>query len=107
MEKKLYVADIGASKIFSYKINDDGTLSDKQLFVPFGSDGLILDKEGNLYITGKGVTVFDPKGNQIEHIPVPAEWTANVCFGGRDGKTLFITAGDAVYGLKMKVKGDK
>lgn len=105
--KKLYVADISASKIFSYTINEDGKLSDKQLFVPFGSDGLILDSEGNLYITGKGVTVFDPKGNKIEHIPVPADWTANVCFGGKENNLLFITAGEEVYGLKMKVKGAK
>lgn len=105
--KTLYVADISASKIFKYAIEKNGQLTDRKEFIPYGSDGLILDSEGNLYITGKGVTVFDPNGNKIEHISVPADWTANVCFGGKDNNLLFITAGEAVYGIKMRVKGAK
>ena len=66
---------------------------------------LATDTDGNVYLTGKGVTVFDSKGNQIGHIPVDATWTANACFGGGDRKTLFITASDAVYSLQMKVRG--
>jgi len=49
--------------------------------------------------------VFDAKGKQIEHIKVPEPWTANVCFGGKDRHTLFITASKGFYGLKMRVKG--
>jgi len=105
--KKLYVADIGASKTYSYDITNPGTLTNKKLFVSKGSDGMVLDENGNLYITGKGVTVFDTEGQQIAQIPVPAGWTANVCFGGKNRDLLFITAGEAVYGLKMKVKGAK
>jgi gluconolactonase len=105
--KKLYVADIGASKTYVYEIQKDGSLANKKLFVDKGSDGMVLDEQGNLYITGKGVTVFDPAGQQIAQIPVPAGWTANVCFGGKNRDLLFITAGEAVYGLKMKVKGIK
>ena len=54
---------------------------------------MTIDNEGNVYLTGKGVTVFDRTGKQIDHIDVPGEkWTANVSFGGKDRQTLFITA---------------
>ncbi|HWV32090.1 MAG TPA: SMP-30/gluconolactonase/LRE family protein [Dyadobacter sp.] len=105
--KKLYVADIGDSKTYVYDIQKDGTLANRQLFVSKGSDGMILDEEGNLYITGDGVTVFDKTGTQIAHFPVHKGWTANVCFGGKNRDMLFITAETAVYGLKMRVKGVK
>jgi gluconolactonase len=105
--KKLYVADIGDNKTYVYDIQKDGSLANRTLFVPKGSDGMILDEEGNLYITGKGVTVFDKKGEQIAHFPVHNGWTANICFGGKNRDMLFITAETAVYGLKMKVKGVK
>ena len=103
--KKLYVADIGDKKTYVYEINKDGTLSNRKLFTEMGSDGMTIDNKGNIYLTGRGVTVFNPKGEQIEHIPVEANWTANVCFGGKDMKTLFITASQYLYGLKMKVNG--
>lgn len=103
--KKLYVADIGAGKTYVYDIGEGGKLTNKTLFTDLGSDGMTLDNKGNLYLTGKGVTVFDQKGEQIAHIPIDADWTANICFGGKDHDMLFITAMDAVYGLRMKVKG--
>ena len=103
--KTLYVADIGDKKTYSYKINLDGTLSDRKLFAPMGSDGMTIDKKGNVYVTGKGVTVFDKSGTQIEQIEVKEPWTANITFGGKDRKMLFITASKSVYTLKMKVKG--
>ena len=103
--KVLYVADIGARKTYRYNIQPDGTLSEKKLFCEMGSDGMTIDNEGNIYLTGKGVTVFDPAGNKIEQISIPENWTANVCFGGKDRQTLFITASKSIYGLKMRVKG--
>ncbi|AHM59966.1 gluconolactonase [Flammeovirgaceae bacterium 311] len=105
--KKLYVADIGAGKTYSYDIGEQGALSNKTLFASMGSDGMTLDEKGNLYLTGKGVTVFNRKGEQIAHIPIDADWTANITFGGKNRQMLFITAMDAVYGLKMRVKGAK
>ena len=103
--KTLYVADIGAGKTYTYEIQSDGSLAGKRLFCELGSDGMTLDAEGNLYLTGAGVTVFNPAGRKIHHIPVPESWTANVTFGDSDRRLLFITAGKSVYGLRMRVRG--
>lgn len=103
--KNLFVADIGASKTYKYDILSDGSLTNKTLFCAMGSDGMTIDSEGNLYLTGKGVTVFDKTGNKIDFIKVPENWCANVCFGGADRKTLFITASKGLYAIKTRVKG--
>ena len=103
--RQLYVADIKANKTYRYQIGTDGKLSNRQLFVEQGSDGMTIDSEGNVYLTGKGVTVYNAAGQQIQHIDVPADWTGNVCFGGKDRKMLFITASEAVYVLPMRVHG--
>lgn len=104
--KTLYVADIGAGKTYRFDIAPEGYLTGKTLFVEQGSDGLTLDNEGNLYLTGKGVSVFDKTGRQIAQINVlEEEWTANVSFCAGDKRTLFMTAGKGLYGLKMRVTG--
>lgn len=103
--KYLYVADIGAKKTYKYEIREDGYLTNKTVFCEMGSDGMTIDDRGNVYLTGDGVTVFNKTGEKIAHIPVPAKWTANVVFGALDRKTLFITAMDAVYTIKMKARG--
>ncbi len=104
--KHLFVADLADKKTYKYDINKDRTLSNRRLFAPMGSDGMTLDNQGNLYITGQGVTVFDPSGNKILNIPLPG-WTANVCFGGAKRDLLFITSNKSVYTLQMKVRGIK
>jgi gluconolactonase len=103
--KFLYVADIRASKTYKYQINDDGTLTNRQLFVSQGSDGMTIDDQGNIYLSGKGVTVYNPAGEKLQVIPVPSRWVGNLCFGGKDRRTLFITASESVYTLAMQVKG--
>jgi len=103
--KFLYVADIQDKKTYKYRIDKDGSLTDRQLFVEMGSDGITLDQRGDLYLTGDGVTVFNPAGEKRAHIPVPAKWTANLCFGGVDKKDLFITASESIFILPMRVKG--
>jgi gluconolactonase len=103
--KYLYVADLKGNKTYRYRINKDGTLSQAQLFVNMGSDGITLDNRGNVYLTGRGVTVFNSQGQQIAQIPIPEKWTANVAFGGQQRNKLFITASEAIYVLDMKVKG--
>ena len=101
----LYVSDIGAGRTYAYDIGADGVPRNKRLFCELGSDGMTADNEGNVYLTGKGVTVFDRAGRQIEHIHVPQDWTANVTFGGSGHTTLFITASSAIYGIRMRVRG--
>jgi len=103
--KMLYVADIGDKKTYRYDIAEDGSLGNRQKFCDMGSDGMTLDQEGNVYITGKGVTVFNPDGKQIDHIEVNEGWTANVCFGGKQRTTLFITASDSLYSVETRVNG--
>lgn len=103
--KLLYVADAKGAKTYRYKINADATLSDKQLIINQGSDGMTLDDRGNIYVTGKGVTIYNAEGKQIGHINIPENHTANVCFGGKNRNLLFITASKSIYILPMKVKG--
>jgi gluconolactonase len=103
--KYLYVADIGNGKTYKYTINKNGTLSDRKLFIEQGSDGMTLDEKGNVYLTGNGVTIYNPQGKKIGHIPVPEPWTANLCFGGPNKDVLFMTASKAIYTLKMNVRG--
>ncbi len=103
--RTLYVADIGAGRTYVYDIGEDGALENKRLFCEMGSDGMTLDDEGNVYLTGQGVTVFRRDGEQVAHIEIPEPWTANVCFGGLDRRTLFITAGERVYTLAMRTQG--
>jgi len=103
--KLLYVADIGGNKTFRYQIQPDGSLTNKKLFCELGSDGMTIDNEGNVYLTGHGVTVFDSTGNQIEHIDVRESWTGNICFAGKVRRTLFITASKSIYSLRMRVHG--
>jgi gluconolactonase len=103
--KFLFVADIGDDKTYKYEIQADGTLTNRQLFVAKGADGITLDNRGNLYLSGNGVTVFNSEGKQIEHIDIPEKWAANICFGGKNRNDLFITASEGIYLLHTKVKG--
>ena len=103
----LYVAEAKANRILRYDIQTDGSLSNRQVFAGMGSDGMTIDDRGNIYLTGDGVTVFDKDGQQIAHFPIPEDWTANVCFGGKERNILFITASKSVYTLKMLVHGVK
>ena len=106
-DKQLYVAEAKANRILKYDIQPDGSLTNKQVFADMGSDGMTIDDRGNIYLTGDGVTVFDKNGQKIAHFPIPEDWTANVCFGGKERNILFITASKSVYTLKMLVHGVK
>jgi gluconolactonase len=104
--KTLYVADIGAGKIYRFDAAADGRLTGKTVAADHGSDGMTLDAEGNLYLTGRGVLVVDREGRQIQRIEIPGEpWTANVSFCGKNRDTLFITASTGLYAVRMRVKG--
>jgi gluconolactonase len=103
--KSLFVADIGGNKTWVYSIGKDGSLGDKKLFCETGSDGMTIDILGNIYLTGKGVTIFDKDGTLLGNIAIPENWTANVCFGGKDMKSLFITASKSLYRIRTLIKG--
>jgi gluconolactonase len=103
--RTLYVADIRNRQTFAYDIAADGALTRKRLFCEFGSDGMTIDSEGNVYLTtGRAVQVFDKTGERIETI-TPPESPANVVFGGADRQTLFMTARTGLYAIKTRVKG--
>lgn len=103
--KHLFVAEIGAGKIYKYDIKPDRTIANRRIFFAATADGIALDERGNLYLAGNGVTIVNPKGEKIGHIDIPEPWTANLCFGGKDRRTLFITASKAVYVMRMNMKG--
>lgn len=103
--KRLYVSDHKGRKTFVYDINPDGTLTNKRLFADVGSDGMAIDNQGNVYITTRSsVWIYSPSGRQLAAIELP-QTTSNVCFGGPDGRTLFVTAGTGLYSIRMAVKG--
>ncbi|WP_168565488.1 SMP-30/gluconolactonase/LRE family protein [Crateriforma spongiae] len=105
-KRHLYVADIGDKKMYRYVINPDGKLTERELFCASGSDGVTLDVDRNLYLTGReGVMVFDKTGKRIDTIAVPKGWTANVTFAGPKFDQLFITAGDSVFTIPMATTG--
>jgi gluconolactonase len=119
-ESRLYVADTGGNerlsvaelkklpaRIHCYEVSQDGKLG--KLLFPFGqgSDGMRIDVKGNLYTTTGGkVHIYSADGKKLEQIDVP-EGPANVCFGGDDLKTLFITASTSLYSIRMKNPGAK
>jgi gluconolactonase len=119
-ERRLYVADTGGHRrhpdptfhkmpagIHCYEMSPDGQLGKKLFSIPQGSDGMAVDVRGNLYATnGPAVQVYDADGKLLEQIKVP-ENPANVCFGGDDFKTLFITARTSLYSVRLKHPGAK
>ncbi|MDQ3441848.1 MAG: SMP-30/gluconolactonase/LRE family protein [Planctomycetota bacterium] len=108
-EKKLYVADSGKPRhIRVFDVRPDNTLSEGKVFCTIDKgvpDGIRCDEKGNVWSsTGDGVQVFAPDGKLLGRIPVP-ESPANLCFGGADGKTLFITARTSLYAIETTVRG--
>ncbi|MBI5690502.1 MAG: SMP-30/gluconolactonase/LRE family protein [Verrucomicrobia bacterium] len=108
-EKLLYVADSGTPKhIRVFSVRGDGTLDGGRVFCTLDQgvpDGIRVDQDGRLWSSsGDGVQIFAPDGRRIGRILVP-ESAANLCFGGPDGRTLFITARKSLYAVKTAVRG--
>ena len=95
--KTLYVNESVQQNVWSFPINDDGSLGAKNLVKKFpdhGFDGMRCDVDGNLYITryGKGTVVkMSPKGEILQEIDVLGKSPSNLCFGGVDGRTVYVT----------------
>ena len=102
--KFLFVADMMGRATWKYTINSDGSLSNKTSFAPSGSDGMTIDRNGNVYLCSGKVLVFDPQGQKTGEIELP-EAPTNICFGGKKRNILFVTARTSVFTLKMRVKG--
>lgn len=108
-EKKLYVADSGKPHhIRIFDVQPDGTLAGGLVFCVIdkgGPDGIRCDASGRIFSSaGDGVHVFSPDGKLIGKILVP-EPPANLCFGGADGKKLFITARTSLYSIPLLTQG--
>jgi len=105
-EKLLYVADSGPVKqVEVFNVGPDGTLTGRRVFAsitPGNPDGMRCDAVGRLFVTaGDGVQIFAPNGTKMGTIQLP-ESPANLCFGGADGRTLYMTARTSVYSLPLK-----
>jgi sugar lactone lactonase YvrE len=110
-ESTLYVDDSHRRQTWAFGLRPDGWLSNGRLFVdqdvePLGSpDGMKVDVEGNLYITGGGgLWVVDPAGRHLGTIPFP-ELPANLAFGDDDLRSIYVTARTSIYRLRINVPG--
>jgi gluconolactonase len=103
----LYVASDTIHKTWKFMIQPDGKLSEKELFVENGHDGLTLDEFGNLYIANRdslSVDIYNPEGVFLESIFFP-ERPSNACFGRPGDNTLYVSAVSSVYTVRMNVGG--
>ncbi len=114
--KTLYVAEAnpkGKQQLLAYPLKEDGGVGNKKVLYDFGKrrgiDGMVVDVKGNIFAAagdGKtgGVYVFSPEGKQIGFLATP-ETPTNCVFGGKDRKTLYVTAGKSLYRVKLNTEG--
>lgn len=99
-EKTLYVNESVQRKIWAFGVDETGNISNKRLFAEFpdfGFDGMACDNQGNLYVTryGKGViAVLSPAGELIREVALKGKRCSNLVFGGKNGRTVFVTMQD-------------
>jgi sugar lactone lactonase YvrE len=109
--KTLYVNETVQRNVWAFTIQRDGSLSGKRLliqFPDFGMDGMRSDVDGNLYITrhGKGtVVVVSPAGKVLKEIDVLGKLPTNICFGGPDGRTAYVT--EVEHGRLVQFRADR
>ena len=105
-ETLLYADDSRLHVIYSWKVNDDLSLSDKKVFarIPVSgyADGMKTDGAGNLYVTGPaGLWVFSPEGDILKNVSVPGQDSASNCaWGDVDGMSLYVTSNNALYRVR-------
>ena len=107
-ESVLYVADYNNNVVYTFAVAADGSTSNRKSFATVTSpDGFAVDCAGNLYVasgTPGAIQVYSPTGTKLGSVTVAAS-LSNMAFGGNDGKTLYITAGKALYSLDMNLPG--
>jgi len=99
-EKTLYVNESVQRKIWAFDVDASGNISNKRLFAEFpdfGFDGMACDNKGNLYVTryGKGtIAILSPEGKLLREVPLKGKRCSNLVFGGKNGRTVFVTMQD-------------
>ena len=130
-DRTLYLVEInrGANlprRIRAFDLSPEGTLSNPRVFHDFypgrGGDGMGIDVEGNVYVAAgmnqlrapsetldnpSAVYVFSPAGQLIQQIPIPQDTLTNLAFGGPDMKTLYVTAGNTLFKIRMRIAGTR
>jgi gluconolactonase len=110
-ESKLYIAEGGKShQVRVFEVGSDHSLRNGKVFATIEAaaiSGIRMDESGRLFCAaGKGIHLFDPEGKVIGKIPV-SEPATNLCFGGSDRKTLFITARTSLYRIDLRTRGNR
>lgn len=118
-QKTLYVNSTHENFMLAYDVQPDGSTTNPRKFgkvlltpeildqesINPQTDGMTVDEMGNVYITSMlGLQIFSPSGEYLGYIHFPL-MPVNCCFGGEDGKTLYVTCNDKVYRVRMNVKG--
>lgn len=109
--RTLYVNESVQRTIWAFTIAPDGALSNKRLvkrFTDYGLDGMRSDVDGNLYVTrhGKGTVVkLSPRGKVLREIVLPGSKPSNICFGGPDGRTAYVT--EVEHGRLLQFRVDR
>lgn len=97
----LYVADPGAETIWAYDVEGPGKIANRRKFAPVGSDGMTVDRLGNIYVTWTDIIAFSPEGEEVLRL-TPPERPANCLLAG---KTLYVTARTGFYAIDLEVEG--
>jgi gluconolactonase len=112
--RTLLVDDTVGDTVFAWDIQLDGSVRNKRPFAKLvgipagqdsGADGMAVDRENRLYVTtATGVQIFDKNGRYLGTIPVPRQ-PSNVAFSDTDKRSLYITARQGLYRLRMLSQG--
>ena len=103
--KPFYITDESNLRTWKADVNPDGSLTNFQLFAENGGESVTTDSQGNVYLAAGQIYIYDPNGNLIDTIETPQR-PIQILFGGSDDRTLFITARDSLYSLRMKFAGN-
>ena len=99
-EKTLYVSETIQAKVWAFDVDEGGNISNKRLlaeFPDFWVDGMACDNKGNLFVTryNKGViAILSPEGKQLREVELKGKKCSNLVFGGRKGRTVYVTLQD-------------
>lgn len=111
-EKLLYIDDTNLQNVQVFEVTEAGTLKNGRLFAQLdtgagkgAADGMKVDSQGNVYVTGPGgIWIYAANGEKLGLLRLP-EVAANLCWGGQDWRTLFITATTSVYSVYLNIPG--